>query len=95
LEKYHEEIYEIEIERQRADHGLLARDFGCVRFKIHLLDALRVVCSEAHEYDDADDGDGELKGARPDENVDEGSDHDPNQSHQESAPKRERSDLVV
>src|SRR5258708_32505529 len=75
LKQQHEEIYEIEIKRQRTEHRLLAGDFTRIRLQIHLLDALRVVCGKAHEYDDADDGDCELKGARPDKNIDERSDH--------------------
>src|SRR6195256_132836 len=63
LKQQHEKIYEVEIERQRTEHCLLACDFNRVRLEIHLLDTLRVICGKAHEYDDADDGDGELKSA--------------------------------
>src|SRR5258707_13099798 len=76
LKEYHEEIYEIEIERQRPHHSLLACDFGRVRLQIHLLDALRVVCGQAHEYDHADDRDSELKGAGLDKDADEGVNQD-------------------
>src|ERR1700730_4717633 len=61
LKQHHEKIYEVEIERQRTEHCLLTCDFGRVRFKIHLLDALRVVCGQTDEHDDADNGDDELK----------------------------------
>src|SRR3979409_2424818 len=62
LKQHHEQINEVEIERQRTKHCLLICDFSRVRFKIHLLDALRVVCGQADEHDDADNGDDELKG---------------------------------
>src|SRR5882757_5270418 len=52
LKQQHEEIYEIEIERQRTHHGLLAGDFNRVRLQIHFLDALGVVSGQADEYDD-------------------------------------------
>src|ERR1700704_838783 len=83
LEEDHEKIYEIEIERQRAEHGLLAGDISAVVLQIHLLDALSIVGGKADEYDDPDDGDGELKGARPDEDIDEGRDHDTDEAHHE------------
>src|ERR1700704_5297366 len=83
LEEDHEEIYEIEIERQRAEYGLLAGDISGVGLQIHLLDALGIVGGKADEYDDPDDGDGELKGARPDKDIDEGGDHDTDQAHHE------------
>src|ERR1700737_435778 len=63
LKQHHEQIYEIEIERQRPKHRLLACDLTGLRLQIHLLDALRVVCGKAYEQDDADDRDDELKGA--------------------------------
>src|ERR1700716_4520798 len=65
LKQQHEKIYEVERERQRTAHCLLTCDFSRVRLEIHLLDTLRVVCGKAHEYNDADDGDGELKSAWP------------------------------
>jgi hypothetical protein len=54
LKQHREEIYEVEIESQRTEHRLFIRDFSRVRLKIHLLDALGVVCGKGKEYDDAD-----------------------------------------
>src|SRR5437899_6777508 len=87
LEQDHEEVDEIKVKRQRAEHSLLPRDFAGVGFKIHLLDALCVVGSEAYEHDDADDRDSELKRARPEEDIDEGRDHDTDQTHHEERSK--------
>ena len=39
---------------------------------MHFLDTLRVVCGQADEYEDADDGDCELKGTRPHKDVYDG-----------------------
>src|SRR3977135_4287041 len=83
LEEDHEKIYEIEIERQRAEHGLLAGDISAVGLQIYFLDALRIVGGKADEYDDPDDGDGEPEGARPDKDIDEGRDHDTDEAHHE------------
>jgi hypothetical protein len=54
LQQHHEEIDEVEIQRQRTDNGLLPCDFSRVRLKIHLLDTLRFVCGQADEYEHAD-----------------------------------------
>jgi hypothetical protein len=63
LKQHHEKVYEVEIERKRTQDCLLTFDFVRVCLEIHLLNALRVVCGKAHEYEDADDGDCKLKDA--------------------------------
>src|SRR3984957_14334064 len=81
LQQQHEKIDEIEVERKRTHHRLLVSDFSAVRLEIHLLDSLGVVGGKADKYQDADDGDCELKRARPDKDVNQGRDHDPQQPH--------------
>src|SRR6202023_2408042 len=76
LQQHHEKIDEVEIKRKRTHHRLLVCDFSAVRLEIHLLDTLGVEGGKADKYEDADDGDCELKGARTDKDVNQGRDHD-------------------
>src|SRR3984885_3665976 len=86
LQQHHEKIDEVEVERQRTLHRLLVSDFSAVRLEIHLLDTLGVVGGKADKYQDTDDGDCELKRARADKDVNQGRDHDTDQSHHEERP---------
>ena len=63
LQQQHEEIDEVEIKRERSEHGLLAGYFERVRLQIQSLDALRVLGGQTNKHEDADDGYCELKGA--------------------------------
>src|ERR1700712_4632325 len=61
LQQEHEQVDEVEVERQRA-HDRLAPCNGCViGFEVHFLDPLRVVGRQARECKNADHGDCELK----------------------------------
>src|SRR5262249_25239414 len=82
-QKHHEQVDEVEIERQRAHHGLAARDRPVVHGIVHLLDLLGIVCRETGEHEDADDRDDPVEPARLEEDVDEARDDHADQAHEQ------------
>ena len=54
-QQHHEQVDEIEVERQRAHHGLAARGNSVVARVVHPLDPLGIIGGEAREDADADD----------------------------------------
>src|ERR1043166_9066543 len=66
LQHEEEQVQEVEVERERAHDRLLAGDRAVIVRGIHLLDALRVIGSEAGEHQDANHGDCELQSGRGD-----------------------------
>src|SRR5262249_58015523 len=54
-EQHQEQVDEVEVEGQRAHHGLAAGDGAVIHRAVHLLDLLRVPGGEPGEHDDADD----------------------------------------
>src|ERR1700722_18563468 len=54
-QQHHEQVDEVEIERQRAHHRLAAGDGAVVHRAIHFLDPLRVPAGEAGETDQPGD----------------------------------------
>src|SRR5262245_17718905 len=82
-QQHHEQVDEVEIERQRTHHGLAASDRSVVHGIIHLLDLLRIPGGEAGEHEDADHRDDPVEPARPEEDVDEARDDDADQAHEQ------------
>src|SRR3954447_4033830 len=87
LEQHHEEVDEVEVQRERPHHRFLAGQLLRIRFQIHGLDALRIVGGEAHKQYNADDRDHELNGVRSEEDVHQRGDYNADQAHEQKGPK--------
>jgi hypothetical protein len=53
---HHEQVDEVQVERQRAHHGLAAGRSGVIAAIVHPLDPLGIVGREARKDADADNG---------------------------------------
>ena len=87
---HHEQIDEVEVERQRAHHGLAAGRSGVIAGVVHPLDPLGIVGREARKDADADNGNHPIQPARSQKQIDQARDDDADQAHeQESSESRQ------
>src|SRR4051812_11189892 len=64
-----EDVDEVQVERECAEHGELLLRFRVEILGVLLLDRLGIPCGQPDEDEDADDGDHKLKRARREEDV--------------------------
>ena len=89
-EHQHEQIDEVEIQRQSAHDGLATRGSFVIVWVVHPFDPLSIVGSEACKHADADNGDDPVESAGSQEHVCQACDHDSDQTHkQERAESRQ------
>src|SRR5437899_1430968 len=84
-QQHQEEVDEVEIEGQRADHGV-GPHLSLRQGQRHLLESLCVPRGEAGEDDDTDDRDQELQRVVVPEHADERSQDEADQAHHEELP---------
>src|SRR3974390_1347905 len=87
---HHEQVDEIEVERQRADDGLAACGSWIVVAVVYRLDSLSIVGSETRKDTDAYNRDQPVKFSRPQEEVEQACDDDADQAQEkEGAESRQ------
>jgi hypothetical protein len=75
-----EDVDEVQVERERPEHGELLLRFSVEVLGVLLLNRLGIPCGQPDEDEDADDGNYKLKRARCDKEVQRGAcDHDADQ----------------
>ena len=89
---HHEQVDEVEVERQRAHHCLAAGRSGVIAGVVHPLDPLGIVGRQARKDADADNGNHPIEPARSQKQIDQACDNDADQAHeQESSESRQAS----
>src|SRR4051794_2492394 len=84
-QQHHEQVDEIEVERQRADDRI--GPGAAVRHRQrHRLEPLRIVSGQAREHDHADERQDELEAVTVPEHPDERGDDDADEAHEEELP---------